>query len=222
MFGLIKVLLDSTTYVISANYYCGIGGELIRYSCVPFMEQHYKRIEFCDDSVDISDKGLQRRRADGSLQLPEPSAGTIKLSYEGTGSLSQVPGGFYIERIVSLGMKACDSWTRELMIMRRLVSISAEVSGLGHLMRANTTSGSIYWGSGVGNGNIDDEMSSNRLGQADQHICSYLLLNIWVCLHRRGLLDDVYSGESLSDEILDHLNNRIMASFHQALVAATI
>jgi hypothetical protein len=87
-------------------------------------------------------------------------------------------------------------------------------------MRANT-SGSIYWGSGVGDGNIDDEMSSNRLGQADQHICSYLLLNIWVCLHQ-GLLDDVDSGQSLSDEILDHLNNGIMASFHQALVAATI
>ena len=111
------------------------------------MEQHHKRIEFCDDPVDILDKGLQRRRADGSLQLPEPSAGTIKLSYEGTGSLSQAPGGFYIERIVSLGMEACDIRTRELMIMRRLVSISAEVSGLGHLMRANT-SGSIYWGSG--------------------------------------------------------------------------
>ncbi len=86
------------------------------------------------------------------------------------------------------------------MIMRRLVSVSAEVSGLGNLMRANT-SGSIYWGSGLGDGNIDDAMSSNRLGQADQHICSYLLLNIWVCLHQ-GLLDDVYSGESLSDEIL--------------------
>ncbi len=72
----------------------------------------------------------------------------IKLSYEGTGSLSQAPGGFYIERIVSLEMEACDIRTRELMIMRRLVSVSAEVSGLGHLMRANT-SGSIYWGSGL-------------------------------------------------------------------------
>jgi hypothetical protein len=64
-----------------------------------------KRIEFCNDPVDFSDKGLQRRRTDGSLQLPEPSAGIIKLSYEGTGSLSQAPGGFYIERIVSLGWK---------------------------------------------------------------------------------------------------------------------
>jgi hypothetical protein len=61
-------------------------------------------------------------------------AGTVKLSYEGTGSLSQAPGGFYIERTVSLGMEAFNIRTRELMIMRRLVPISAEVSGLGHLI----------------------------------------------------------------------------------------
>ncbi len=65
----------------------------MRHSCVPFKEQHHKRIEFCNDPVDVSDKGLQRRRAYDRLQLPEPSAGTVRLSYEGTGSLFQTITG---------------------------------------------------------------------------------------------------------------------------------
>ncbi len=90
----------------------------------------------------------------------------------------------HVEREVSPWGDESDVGGGKPVVPSGLVQVSSDVSGLNYLMGVSSL-GAVGWGSGIGHGDVYDEVPPRRLGQAHHQVRPQLMLYYWARLDDR-------------------------------------